>query len=1263
MSMGTKLLVNYDFADAAQVGRDVSGNGFHARAEGSVPPRAAEVQGRMAASFAGGANKTSYLRVPAEVFADIGDDNGITIATWVNPGKSGSVWERIVDFGKGEAGPYLFLTRNLRGVCFGGEDLAADLFTELGQHEWVHVAMTVSGTKGGTMSSAGPVIYINGELAADGTISQTSSGLYGKLREWFASFQDKGNYVNNFIGSSQFGVDADFCGSLADFRIYRGALSESEISELMCRFYTDEQLVELALNKYLKAPAELAVQDYKLPESFLGGRVKVSWSSGRPELIGADGRLGDIKTVEKVTLRALLRCGTAEAAREYQVTALPGEISPYTIRVHANDETMPVSKTLWGLFYEDINNAADGGIYAEQIQNRSFENFHFKVYDAHSGADGKSGGRVRTPLAYWFGDLDRCTPHFTGGLDEQLGIGGKDTNNCYISVTDGAVISNRGFCDTNHAHSIITRAGAVYDFSIWVRAEKNCSVSVFLRDASGMPVSGEILLNIEANDRFIKYGAEEKIRIKAERDGHAELVLAFHGDMDIDFVSLMPEDVWGALDEPGSDSAHANYLGNPNYRLRRDMVQALKELHPGFLRFPGGCISEGSYIWENVYDWKDSVGPVENRKENFNVWGYVMTMGLGYMEYFQLAEDLGAEPLPVMACGVLCQARSDYVNPAGGSLQEKYIQNFTDLIDFAISTDFAANQWAALRKAMGHEAPFELHFLGVGNENWGEEFMANFEIFYDRIKKYAAEKYPGYPLEIISTVGAQADDDAYRLGWRFLSGANCGETEVEFTDGEKSWKEKVAWYGNKPHYMDTIADEHYYRSNQYLLNNTDRYEYYERAYLPDGRIDDANSSRVFVGEYASTDKNTLAGAVAEAAVMTGFENNTDVVRLAATAPLFNKVLTDNQYRWTPDCIWFDNETLWRTPTYYVQQMFAANLGTTVVSTDFFTYRDCGKVMVKPQGGICVTTGDASVAVREICVTAKDGNVLLKEDLTNGISAGWSAVKDGVLLDAGAGIPFERTKEQGLILPASCAGENGLCLIRREWSEYTVTVKAVRLSGKEGFFVAAGVTDFTPEKKNALQYAIGLNGDTTGIRVYKDGLEGYAMGDFSSSTCAGNLRSAVYEGVEDGTEYTITFDYGASDAAHFSCGYRTTEEGNGFQSREIRCRLLAYNKDIFRSATKDSAHLYIKLVNAEDVEKRTAVEILDEKISSAAKLILLSGEEGTAHVPNVNTRESETVVPETFAVSMENGRTELTLPPQSVAALVCDIIPEGVSQKN
>ena len=182
----------------------------------------------------------------------------------------------------------------------------------------------------------------------------------------------------------------------------------------MCESYSEQELVELAARKYLKAPEKLAVRDYRLPSEFLQGKVQVQWTSSRPDLVSETGKRGKIERVEQLVLTAALSCGAAKTEKGFTVTALPDETVPYTIHVHAKEETMPVSETLWGLFYEDINNAADGGIYAEQIQNRSFENFQFAVYDARSQAEGRSSGRIRKPLEYWFGDLAKCEPHFKG---------------------------------------------------------------------------------------------------------------------------------------------------------------------------------------------------------------------------------------------------------------------------------------------------------------------------------------------------------------------------------------------------------------------------------------------------------------------------------------------------------------------------------------------------------------------------------------------------------------------------------------------------------------------------------------------------------------------------------------------------------------------------------------------------------------------------------------------------------------------------------
>lgn len=1241
--MEKKLIAHYKFSEPSEIAKDYSGNNMDGTALGTNPPVVKEIGGRMAASFAGGTHGTSYIKLPSNLLADISDNAGFTMTAWINLSKGNGVWERIIDLGKGPGGPYIFLTRNLRGVCFAGSDLAADPAKGQPEGRWIHVAFTISGTKGGTLSSAGPIIYINGEIANDGSISQTTSGNYGKLRKFFETFKDASNYVNNYIGLSQYDVDADFTGAISDMRFYSDVLNEDEIIELMCESLTDEDIIELAKDKYLPSLPKIAVSDIELPASLMGGKVNVSWHSDNTSAMNDNGKLGTVDKANAVNLTATVTKGNISDSKSYNLTVLPKELPPYTLTVNGNDETVKISDTLWGLFYEDINNAADGGIYAELIQNRSFEAFSFNVYDHRSGENGKSEGRKRNPLFAWFGDTDKMTPKCEGGLNEFFGVEhSEDVNNYYVDVADGAVIYNRGFCDTNNYCSMFIKDGEKYDFTVWAKSDDAASITIQLVDENDMPVSDDAVINISGNT-WKKYGKENKITITGTKTGLAQLKLIFRGAVSIDMVSLFPENVWGANEEASSKTAHSNYLGNPNYRLRKDLVEALVDLHPTFLRFPGGCISEGSYIWENVYDWKDSVGDIEVRKENFNVWGYMMTMGLGYMEYFQLAEDLNATPLPVMACGVLCQARSNYANAAGGSLREKYIKNFTDLIDFAISTDFENNEWASLRKYMGHEAPFDLHLLGVGNENWEPKFMANFEAFYRDIMEYVNKNYPGYDLTIVSTVGAQADDDAYKYGWKFLAGNNNGTETIAFTDGEKSFTEEVSWYNYKSDYLDTIADEHYYRPNNYLLNNADRYNYYYREYNADGSVKEDKISKVFVGEYASSDKNTLAGAVAEAAVMTGFENNSDVVRLAATAPLFNKVLTDGTYRWTPDCIWFDDETVWYTPTYYVQQLFAKYLGKNALSTSFKTYENGQEIDLIPRGGIEIATGNADVLVKSAKVISNaDGSTLCDLDFTKGMPEGFEVLGDSECVTFNA---------DGMLLKAGNA-LNGIFYINKEWTNYTVTVNAVKLSGLDGFYVGIGVTDVTSDHKNALEYAIGFDGNSTGLKVFKNGVEGYKLGDFSTSKCAGNLRSAMYEEVKENTEYVITVNYGGTDGKNIVCDYKTVD--GSFVSKALDYKLEAYNMDVFSSVTKDDSNIYMKLVNADDFDKPVKLSVNDVNVDGAAKVVTITASADYAHTPNVNEKNNEIVVPVESTITFENGETVITLPANSVVAVIAGI---------
>lgn len=1239
----TKLTAHYTMADASCPGKDYSGNGNDAIIGGTVAPVVNEIDGRQALTFVGGQHGTSYLTVPVSALKGVSDNGGITIATWINLKKGTSVWERIVDFGKGAGFDNLFLTRNLRGVCFHNGDLSADPGKALPEGEWIHIAMTVSGTKCGTLSSAGPIIYVNGEIAANGLISQTSSGTYLKLRGWFASFEKlEENYTNNYIGLSQYDADDDLSASICDFRIYNDALEADDIIKLMCASLSDEELVNLAIDKYLPVFPKLALNDMTLPTSLMAGKINVSWTSDNTSVITADGKVLDTDKSCVVTLTATVSLGSISKSKSFAITAVPKNVAPYTLTIDGSREVLDISKYLWGLFYEDINNAADGGIYAELIQNRSFEAFTFDTYDARSGENGVSTGRNRNPLFAWFGDTDKMTPKCTGGLNEHFGVADQpDVNNYYVEVADGATIFNKGFCDSNNHCSIFVKKDEKYDFTIWAKADNDAEITVQLVDADGNSVSDAATVSVSGNT-WKKYGNDTKITLTGSKSGLAQFKMVFKGTVSIDMVSLFPQNVWGVSEEATSSTAHANYLGNKNYRLRKDLVESLVDLHPTFLRFPGGCISEGSYIWENVYDWKESVGDIEVRKENFNVWGYMMTMGLGYMEYFQLAEDLNAAPLPVMACGVLCQARSDYANPAGGALQDKYIKNFTDLIDFAINTDFENNEWAKLRKYMGHEAPFDLHLLGVGNENWGPEFMASFEIFYERIKKHMEKNYPGYDLEIISTVGAQADDDAYKYGWKFLAGEMTGTAKVAFTDGVTSTEEEVSWYKHQKHFMETIADEHYYRSNYYLLNNADRYNYYYRAYNADGSINDAESSKVFVGEYASSDKNTLAGAVAEAAVMTGFENNSDVVRLAATAPLFNKVLTDGTYRWTPDCIWFDDETVWKTPTYYVQQLFAKYIGTKLLPTTFKTYENGKCVDLIPHGGISVTTKNGEILVKSIKVTSNtDNSVLIDADLTNGEIPSVFAILPGSSC-------VECTSE-GLKIAGTPESYAGIYTPDFDATNYKVEVNATKISGIDGFFVGIMGTDMTTPRKNAIEYGIGMGDDTTGVKVYKEGIEGYTLGDFSSSICAGNLRSARYEEVVANKDYSITVD---ANGQNLICSYAAVD--GSFASKVLDYKLEAYNSYVFNSVTKDDKHVYIKLVNAEDFTKNTKLVLSSLSVQNTAKVVTITGDASIAHTANVNQKNNEPIVPVESTLTFNNNEATIALPANSVTCVILDI---------
>ncbi len=527
------------------------------------------------------------------------------------------------------------------------------------------------------------------------------------------------------------------------------------------------------------------------------------------------------------------------------------------ITVNAKKPGAAIQPTMYGIFFEDINYAADGGLYAELIKNRSFE-----FPNPYTGWD--ISGKVTLMDD---GPFER-NPHYV----RMAPSGHRDKH---------TMIENQGF------FGIGVKAGEAYRFSLWARVPDGGKSKLWidLVDNATMEEDqklGNTGVEIEGNE-WKKYTA-----IIKPRRTFAKAHLRIWGDSkvttDVEHISLFPVNT---------------YKGHEN-GMRIDVAQALEDLHPGVFRFPGGCIVEGTDL-ATRYQWKQTVGPVENRPLNENRWHYTFTQryfpdyfqsyGLGFFEYFQLSEEIGAEPLPVLNVGMACQFQNGDDAHAACTKEglQQFIDDCIDLIDFA-NGDPATNQWAKLRADMGHPAPFNLKFLGIGNEQWEKPY-------FDRLAIIAPEVRKAHPeIKIIGTSGPNAEDDHFFNGW-------------------KAMRELKA----------DLVDEHYYRDIQWYKNSMNRYSD-RKFYTKDG-------PRVFAGEWACHDKgkkyNHAGASIYEAAFMTNIERNADLVHMATYAPLFSHV---EGWQWRPDLIWYDNLSTARTASYYVQQLYSLNPGTNVLPT-------------------------------------------------------------------------------------------------------------------------------------------------------------------------------------------------------------------------------------------------------------------------------------------------------------------------------------------
>ncbi|MCC9065554.1 alpha-L-arabinofuranosidase C-terminal domain-containing protein [Flavobacterium piscisymbiosum] len=502
-------------------------------------------------------------------------------------------------------------------------------------------------------------------------------------------------------------------------------------------------------------------------------------------------------------------------------------LKPVTAQISIDGkDSKKISNMLTGMFFEDINYAADGGLYAELIQNRDFE------YSLH---DKKGSDKNWNETMAWSGNFK---------VEKENPI---HPNNSHYAVLTKSKISNSGF------DGIPLKANEKYDFSVFAKGAK---FTVKLIGASGETLAEAAL---KPNTSWKKISAVLKVS-KTVSDAHLEI--SSDGEVALDMVSLFPQ----------------NTFKNRKNGLRADLAETIADMHPKFVRFPGGCVAHGDGIG-NIYRWKNTIGPLESRTPMRNIWGYHQSLGLGYFEYFQFCEDLGALPVPVLAAGVPCQNSSD-----GGAGQQfgipmedmdEYVQDVLDLIEYANGP--VTSVWGKKRAEAGHPKPFNLKYVGIGNEDLISDV---FEERYRMIVKAVQKKYP--EIIIIGTVGPFFEGTDYNEGWAIANDLKL-----------------------------PIVDEHYYQSPGWFINNQNFYDSYDRS-----------KSKVYLGEYASRG-NKFYNALAEALYLTAIERNGDVVTMASYAPLFAR---EKHTQWNPDLIYFTGNEVKPTVNYFVQKLYGQNPG-------------------------------------------------------------------------------------------------------------------------------------------------------------------------------------------------------------------------------------------------------------------------------------------------------------------------------------------------
>lgn len=885
--------------------------------------------------------------------------------------------------------------------------------------------------------------------------------------------------------------------------------------------------------------------------------------------------------------------GNQTDSLENIVSAYNVAASDYQLTVDADNKIHDISDLLFGIFFEDINFAADGGLYAEMVINRSFEFTEVAVDDALYRWKKVGGANIK--------------------VESEKSHSLNDNNPSYLVIENSADtpagVENIGFLE-----GMSITQGENYKMSFYAKsAEYNGKYTVNLAVGGKAVATAEIT---PTSDEWTKYSVTLTPTASANENVTLQ-VLMNKGTAYFDMISLFPENT---------------YKGREN-GLRNDLATKLEELQPAFLRFPGGCVIEG-YDKNSAYDWKDSIGvdadgnPLEfngtygdvaARKMGTNVWTNIgatddeypsfMTYGLGFYEYFQLAEDIGAVGVPVLNCGLYCQARGwrpvTMFDGEGKYTPEfrKYLDDMLDLVEFCRGDENTT--WGKVRTAMGHKEPFELKYICIGNENWTEIYFERYSEFlkvFNEAKAENPELYEG--LELIYSSGVDDGDSGRDLYMPSYEYAKSELDKMNSTDASD---------------FAGATDHHYYNTPSWFLQHSDYYdeENYSRT------VEDMTSTlyggglKVFLGEYAAQ-SNTLKAALAEAAYMTGLERNGDIVTMAAYAPLFGN---NTARHWAPDLIWFNNHSVTPSVNYYVQQLFAKNVGTELLDSALAGAKNKNTDL---KGAVGVGTWYTSAKFDNVKVVDNSTGKVLASDKLNTVFSkrNWDFPLDGKW----------KIKDKALVYPTTDMRYSQVGTVAyfgdTEWTNYTYTVEATKLDGGEGFlipFAVQGVDD------NIFWNIGGWENTVSTLQQVECGSK--------TGQLPGTTKDFV---VETGRTYELKVEVKGDTVKCYIDGELYVDYDFNLD-KEYECYSVV-SKD-------DNGDIIIKLVNVTDSSKTVAVNIDNADISGTAIINQVAGNSLTDE--NVLDAE-ETCTLKEFTMEGFDSSFNYTVPAYSVTSIRLEV---------